>query len=146
MGYNGSNRKGYDARYRGFSRSADRFADRLLFGPTGFRRRVVKDIVSSGKNCSDKANNNSSSLKSDDVIPKGSSINATPFKSDYYKCPCGKITIVSDGQHYCPSCGRWLGPNNIVSEDEALKAKHSGCLGVFLLPLLISVGFCLLFL
>lgn len=35
MGYNGSNRKGYDVRYRGFSKSSMRFGNSLLFGRRG---------------------------------------------------------------------------------------------------------------
>ena len=50
MGYNGSNRKGYDVRYRGFPKSADRYADRLMFGRHGLVTTALKILLSSPRN------------------------------------------------------------------------------------------------
>ena len=42
MGYNGSNRKGYDVRYRGFPKSASRYVDSMVFGRHGLLTGAAK--------------------------------------------------------------------------------------------------------
>lgn len=44
MGYNGSNRKGYDVRYRGFPKSAKRSVDSMVFGRYGLLTGAAKLI------------------------------------------------------------------------------------------------------
>lgn len=44
MGYNGSNRKGYDVRYRGFPKSAKRSVDSMMFGRYGLLTGAAKLI------------------------------------------------------------------------------------------------------
>lgn len=44
MGYNGSNRKGYDVRYRGFPKSAKRSVDSMVFGRHGILTGAAKFI------------------------------------------------------------------------------------------------------
>lgn len=84
------------------------------------------------------------------------SVNHTPIPSDtdkyladkrelpptaYYQCSCGKISSLETSHPYCPSCGRKLTENEIVSENDAIdQSKKGGCLGLIILPLLLVSG------
>lgn len=59
-------------------------------------------------------------------------------KMAYYKCPCGKISSLETSHPYCPSCGRHLTEEAMVSEDFAKEQSNKGgCFGVLLIPLLV---------
>lgn len=60
-------------------------------------------------------------------------------KTAYYKCSCGKVSMLETDSAKCPKCGRRLTEADIITEDEAkVSAPKSGCLGHIMIPLLIG--------
>lgn len=60
----------------------------------------------------------------------------------YYKCSCGKVSMLEGNHPKCPNCGRMLSADNIITEDEAkASAPKGGCLGLILIPLFIGLFF-----
>lgn len=58
-------------------------------------------------------------------------------KTAYFKCSCGKVSILEADSAKCPKCGRLLTKAEIISEDEAkAEAPKGGCAGLLLLSLL----------
>lgn len=67
-------------------------------------------------------------------------------KTAYYKCSCGKVSLLETPTPKCPKCGRRLTESYIISEEDAkAQAPKSGCLGLLLIPLLIGGGIIALF-
>lgn len=63
-------------------------------------------------------------------------------KTAYYKCSCGKVSMLEGPHPKCPKCGKMLSSDDIVTEDEAkASAPKGGCLGLLLIPLLIGTFF-----
>ena len=59
----------------------------------------------------------------------------------YYKCSCGKVSLLETDSAKCPKCGRRMTHDDIVSEEEAKAlAPKGGCLGLLLIPILIGAG------
>lgn len=144
MGYNGNNRKRIADRQLGFSKSANNTAERIFFGPKSFRRRLSKGIVSvlgGRKDPSARSKRTSQISHSEAACDKTSRIVSD---QSLYKCECGKISSLYKSNLYCPSCGRKLTNENLITKDEAIKSKGSGCLGFILLPLMIGIGFLIL--
>lgn len=57
----------------------------------------------------------------------------------YFKCSCGKVSMLETDSAKCPKCGRRLTEDDIVSIDEAKAlAPKSGCLSLLLVPILIG--------
>lgn len=62
-------------------------------------------------------------------------------KTAYFKCSCGKVSMLEMDSAKCPKCGRRLTDVDIISEKEAkAQAPKSGCLGLILIPLIIGGG------
>lgn len=62
-------------------------------------------------------------------------------KTAYYQCACGKISSLETSHPYCPSCGRRLTDNEIVSEEYAKgKSKGGGSIWVILFAILLIGG------
>ena len=62
-------------------------------------------------------------------------------KTAYFKCSCGKVSMLETESAKCPKCGRRLTEADIISENDAkVQASKRGCLGLFLIPLLIGGG------
>ena len=62
-------------------------------------------------------------------------------KTAYYKCSCGKVSMLETDSAKCPKCGRRLTEADIITKDEAIaQAPKGGCLGLLLIPLLIGGG------
>lgn len=62
-------------------------------------------------------------------------------KTAYYKCSCGKVSMLETDSAKCPKCGRRLTEADIITKDEAkAQAPKGGCLGLLLIPLLIGGG------
>ncbi len=66
--------------------------------------------------------------------------NDLPQKA-YFKCSCGKISLLEMPTSNCPKCGRRLTKDNIISEEEAKNlSQKGGCLGLAIIPLVILGG------
>lgn len=137
MGYNGSNRKGYDVKYRGFSKSANNTAERILFGPKSFRNAVAKIVIAAGSTKSSARPKKLTSTRISASDKEAIEPQGTYVEQKLYKCECGKISYLETLHTYCPSCGRWLSEKNSITSDDAAASMKSGCLGVLFLPLLI---------
>lgn len=62
-------------------------------------------------------------------------------KTAYFKCPCGKVSLLETSSPKCPKCGRRLTESDTISEDDAKEqAPKGGCLGLLLIPLIIGGG------
>jgi len=60
-------------------------------------------------------------------------------KRAIYKCSCGKESSLDVGHPYCPKCGRYLSPDNIVRKVPGQEA-NKGCAAMLLIPLILGVG------
>lgn len=77
MGYNGSNRKGYDVRYRGFPKSSMRSVDRIVFGRHGILigaaklvKAGIKDITSTPSYSKSRSSGSYYTFKTSSGIPQ----------------------------------------------------------------------------
>ena len=138
MGYNGNNRKSIADRQQGLSKSANKTAERIFFGPKNFRNSVAKIVVAASSTKSLALKKKSTSNRANAYDNEVAESQGTPIEQKLYKCECGKISYLETPHTYCPSCGRWLTENNVISSDDAAASMKSGCLGVLILPLLIG--------
>ena len=142
MGYNGNNRTGIADRQQGFSKSADKTAERIFYGPKSFRNAIIRGLVGSKPVPKKTSKRSSSSIiketKTDKYLAKESIL-----KQQLYKCDCGKISWLDSMNLYCPSCGRRLSSDKQISKQEAEQAYNNGCLGLIILPIIILIGICI---
>lgn len=62
-------------------------------------------------------------------------------RTAYFKCSCGKVSMLEVDSPKCPKCGRRLTEADIISTEEAkAQAAKGGCLGLLLIPILIGGG------
>lgn len=146
MGYNGNNRKTVRDMQQGFSKSADRAADRFFFGPKYFRNSVARIIIAASSKPSPTSSNprkaaiaKDAPTDTDIYIAKG-----TLVEQKLYKCDCGKISSLEAAHAYCPSCGRWLSQDKIISENEAIASSQGHSTFVTILVTLSIIVFFLL--
>lgn len=148
MGHNGNNRKTISDMQQGFSKSANRTAERIVFGPKSFRNSIARAVLMATSRPSPKTH---SPRKETPIKDKPSDTGVYVAKESIseqrlYKCDCGKISYLESGQAYCPSCGKWLSSEKIISTDEVMASSqdHSALIAA-IVSISIIVFFLLIF-